>query len=68
MKIRCRKCDICGDLIDNYDCQFWVHPKVLWGIPVLGMKRMDICDSCFSKVEVYIQHPELIESKENNNG
>lgn len=44
MKIRCRECDICGTQMGNYDCQFWLRPKVkvLWGAPSLGMKRMDI--------------------------
>lgn len=64
MKVRCRKCDICGVEIDDYDCQFWIRPKILWGAPSLGMKRMDICSECFAKLEVYIQHPELIEPKE----
>ena len=62
MKVKCRKCDICGSEINNYDCQFWVRPKILRGVPSLGMKRMDICCDCFSKLEVYIQHPELIKS------
>lgn len=64
MKIRCRKCDICGAEIGNCNCQFWVRPKILWGAPSIGMERMDICNSCFSKLEVLIQHPELIESIE----
>lgn len=65
MKVRCRQCDICGAQMGGYDCQFWVRPKfkVLWGAPSIGMNRMDICDECFAKLEVYIQHPELIEPK-----
>ena len=64
MKIRCRKCDICGAEIGNYDCQFWARPKILWGAPAAGMWRMDICNDCFAKLEMYIRHPELIEPKE----
>ena len=25
-----------------------------------GMRRMDICDECFAKMQVLIQHPEMI--------
>ncbi len=68
MKIRCRQCDICGVQMGSYDLQFWIRPKVkvLWGVPLIGMRRMDICNECFAKMEVYIQHPELIKQKEDS--
>lgn len=66
MKIRYRQCDICGTRMGDCDCQFWLRPKIkiLWGAPSIGMRRMDICNECFSKLEVYINHPELIEPKD----
>ena len=64
MKVKCRRCDICGQEMGRWDCQFWVRPKVLRGAPEIGMKRMDICNACFSMIEVFIQHPELFTMKE----
>lgn len=61
MKIKCRECDICGAQMDGRDCQFWLRlPRVKWGAPIAGMRHMDICDECFAKMQVLIQHPELI--------
>ena len=64
MKVKCRRCDICMEEMDNWDVQFWIRQRVLWGAPAIGMKRMDICNGCFAKMQVYIRHPELIEPKE----
>lgn len=65
MKINCRECDICGVQMDKRDFQYWLRfPSVKKGAPLLGMERMDICDECFAKLSVLIQHPELIEDKE----
>lgn len=61
MKVNCRKCDICGDELGARDMQFWLRkPIIKWGVPEIGMQRMDICDLCFAKMSVMIQHPELI--------
>ena len=60
MKILCRQCDICGAQMGRYECQCWVRPRILWGVPALRMKRMDICDKCYTEMQVLIRHPELI--------
>ena len=65
MKIRCRVCDICGKEMYGGTFQYWLRkPIVMLGVPDIGMKRSDVCDSCFAKLEVYINHPELINSEE----
>lgn len=65
MKINCRTCDICGDQMGSRDFQYWLRkPLVKWGYPEIGMPRMDICDTCFAKVTVMIQHPELFKWEE----
>jgi len=43
------------------DFQYWLRkPIIRLGAPSLDMPRMDICDTCFAKITVMIQHPELI--------
>jgi hypothetical protein len=62
MKINCRECDICGEQMGGRDFQYWIRvPKVRGGYPALGMRRVDVCDECFAKLAVLIQHPELLE-------
>lgn len=64
MKINYRECDICRDKMGGRNFQYWIRiPKVKGGYPSLGMKRVDVCDECFEKLCVLIQHPELIESE-----
>lgn len=61
MKVNCRRCDICVEEMGARDLQYWFRkPIIKWGVPVAGMSRLDICDKCFAKISVMIQHPELI--------
>lgn len=64
MKIRCRRCDICGMEMDGRDFQFWVKPKVKFGYPALGMKHYDVCNNCFAELQVLIE--EKIKRKESS--
>lgn len=60
MKINCRACDICGEQLGSRDFQYWLRkPIIRWGVPAVGMPRMDICSDCFNKMEVMIQNQEL---------
>ena len=61
MKVNSRVCDICGDQMSIWYPLYWLRkPIIRWGVPFLGMPRLDICDTCFAKISVMVQHPELI--------
>ena len=62
MKVKCRRCDICEVEMDGRDFQFWLRtPRIKRGVPELGMKNMDICLSCFSKLATLVLHPEFLD-------
>ena len=58
-KVKCRKCDICDAEIDSYDFQYWLTaplvPILKSGAPILGMKRVDMCDKCMNEIIVHVQ-------------
>lgn len=66
MKVRDRSCDICGRTkLWDTDFQFWLRkPKVWRGYPSFGMKKMDICESCFVELEVLIREREKAKEKQ----
>ena len=55
MKINCRRCDICGIEIGGRDFMFKIRiPKVKFGYPELGLKRYDVCESCWTKMTIEV--------------
>ena len=59
MKYKCYRCDICGVEMGDGDIQFRVFlprkPKVYFGVPIVGMRRLDICDDCGARLEAEIK-------------
>lgn len=56
MKIKCRRCDICGTEMGGRDFQYWIKfPKVRFGYPDIGMNRVDVCSECFAALSVEIK-------------
>ena len=52
MKVRCRRCDICGVEMDNNEHQYWLRklrgPIVKSGRPQSEwMRKLDICKRCW---------------------
>lgn len=65
MKVNCRTCDICGARMGRWDLQYWFRrPVIKRGAPSIGMQRMDICDTCFAKMCIYIQLIKAIKTEE----
>ena len=58
-RINYRQCDICEKQLDRRDLQFWLkaprRARLYFGVPILGMKRYDVCDSCMAEVMVEVQ-------------
>lgn len=52
MKIKGRRCDICGREMGGRCYQYWIRrPRILRGYPNIKMENLDICDSCFSELK-----------------
>lgn len=55
MKIKGRRCDICGAEMGGVDYQYWlIKPKLKRGYPALGMGNCDICKQCFMLLYQFI--------------
>lgn len=51
MKIKGRRCDICGHEMDGRCFQYWIRrPRILRGYPDINMENLDVCESCILKL------------------
>lgn len=59
-KIRCIRCDICGEEIDaTFDFQFRFFlpqkPRVFMGVPYIGMEKLDLCEECGILIQTQVK-------------